>query len=237
MDSINNPEIMSLDTKTKQDCILMDIIKELCSEKSSLSSKIIKKVTSIIEDNELLHYGSLHRLSTADESTSTVLGVLHQTSSELTFDEQAELNQAIIHKIQSKLPTFTAELEHLKKSRDTQASNKNQIKELRESINEKLSMLEEQENEKTDLMMDWINHRLQDVLKFSENSSELLTLKTKIIDLKSQILNLQILQNIFTETNQSVKAYGEIHKDLKDSIVETEKRIRQYKDIVESDND
>lgn len=113
-------------------------------------------------------------------------GVLHQTASELSFDEQSELNQAIIQKIQSKLTTLIAELGHLKQSRDVQASNKNQIKELRESINNKLSILEEQENHKTDLMMDWINHRLQDVLKFSENSSELLTLKTKIIDLKSQ---------------------------------------------------
>lgn len=74
MDTIVNREIASVDSKTKQDCILMDIIKELCSDKSSLSSKIIKKVTCIIEDNELVHYGSLHKLSTADESTSTVLG-------------------------------------------------------------------------------------------------------------------------------------------------------------------
>lgn len=50
-----------------------------------------------------------------------------------------------------------------------------------------------------------------------------------------RILHLQILQNIFTETNQSIKAYSEIHKDLKDSIKETEQRIKGFKEIIESD--
>lgn len=50
-----------------------------------------------------------------------------------------------------------------------------------------------------------------------------------------RILHLQILQNIFTETNQSIKAYSEIHKDMKDSIKETEQRIKHFRTIIDSD--
>lgn len=51
-----------------------------------------------------------------------------------------------------------------------------------------------------------------------------------------RILHLQVLQNIFTETNQSIKSYNEIHKDLKDAIKETEERIKVYDEIINSDN-
>lgn len=49
-----------------------------------------------------------------------------------------------------------------------------------------------------------------------------------------RIMHLNILQNIYTETNDSIKAYTEIHKDLKDSIKETEQRIRHYKEIIQN---
>lgn len=114
-------------------------------------------------------------------------GFMHSTAAELTFDEQAELNQAIIHKIQNKLPTFTAELEHLKQTIASQKkSSQNQIKQLQESLDQKLNTLQEQENEKVELMMEWLNHRINDVSMFSDNSSEFLTLKTRILDLKSK---------------------------------------------------
>lgn len=35
-------------------------------------------------------------------------------------------------------------------------------------------------------MMEWMEHRLQQVSLFSENSTELLTLKTRILELKSK---------------------------------------------------
>lgn len=116
-----------------------------------------------------------------------IIGFLHQTTAELSFDEQAELNQAIVSKIQNKLPTYTAELEHLKKSIGSQKkSSRDQVKELRESLDQKLNTLQEQENEKVELMMEWLNHRINDFSGFNDNSSELLNLKTKILDLKSK---------------------------------------------------
>lgn len=111
---------------------------------------------------------------------------MHQTAAELTFDEQAEFNQAVIQKIQTKLPAFTSELEHLKQSTNSKKSHKDKMKELQASIDDKLSTLEEQESEKVELMMEWLNHRLRDVSRFSDDSSELLTLKTKILELKSK---------------------------------------------------
>lgn len=111
---------------------------------------------------------------------------MHQTSAELTFDEQAELNQTIIQKIQIKIPTFNTELENLKLLSSTKKSHKEHIKELQESIDDKLNTIEEQENEKVELMMQWLNHRVRDVSGFCEDSSELLTLKTRILELKSK---------------------------------------------------
>lgn len=111
---------------------------------------------------------------------------MRQTSSELTFDEQAELNQYVIQKIQKKLPQFIAELENLKQLNNNQQSHKEKIKELQESIDDKLNTIEEQENEKVELMMQWLNHRVKDVTSFSNDSSELLTLKTRILELKSK---------------------------------------------------
>lgn len=60
------------------------------------------------------------------------------------------------------------------------------MKELRESLDQKLNTLQEQENEKVELMMEWLNHRINDFSGFNDNSSELLNLKTKILDLKSK---------------------------------------------------
>ncbi|XP_059049730.1 uncharacterized protein LOC131844785 [Achroia grisella] len=235
MDSVTSTDDLCIDTKTTQENILLEMIKELCCEANGkISSNLKGKVNRIIADCDLTHYSSLHRLSTADESTSTLLGYMQQTATDLTFEEQAELNQAIINKIQEKIPAFTSELDRLRQLTNKQ-SNKHKIKELQENLDEKLNLLQEQENEKVELMMEWLNHRLNEVTKFSDNSSELLTLKTQILDLKSKILHLQILQNIFTETNQSIKAYSEIHKDLQDSIKETEERIKKFRQIIASD--
>jgi methyl-accepting chemotaxis protein len=112
---------------------------------------------------------------------------MHQTATDLTFDEQAELNQGILHKIKTKLPQFIAKLEQLNQNISShKKTHSDQIKELKESLDEKLNMLQEQENEKVELMMEWLNHRVYEVSQFSDNSSELLTLKTKILDLKSK---------------------------------------------------
>uniref|UniRef100_A0A1E1WD45 Uncharacterized protein n=1 Tax=Pectinophora gossypiella TaxID=13191 RepID=A0A1E1WD45_PECGO len=221
---------------TQENTTLLEIVKELCSEPNSkLSPKLKGKVSRIISECDLKHHTSLQRVSTADDTTSTLLGFMHQTEAELTYDEQVELNQAFIDKIEKKLPECTAELEQLKQTSDSCIKcREEQLKELKDR-DSKLDLLQEQESEKMDLMMEWLNFRIQGVSKFSDNSSELLALKTKILNLKSKILHLQILQNIFTETNQSIKAYNEIHKDLKESIKETEKKIKDYREIIEKD--
>lgn len=112
---------------------------------------------------------------------------MNQTSQELSFDEQTELNQAIINSIRRKLPKYTAELDQLSHAnQNTSKTRQDKIKELQESLDDKLRCLEEQEDEKVDLMMQWLNHRLQDVVKFGDSSSDLLNLKTKILELKSK---------------------------------------------------
>lgn len=236
MDSIKNTDNKSLDINLRQENMLLQIIKEVCSENNNLSEKLKTKINKIIADCDLKHYSSLHKLSSTDETTSTLLGFMHQTTAELSFDEQLEFNEAIIQRIQTKLPMLISELENIKKTTvNCKKDNKSQIKELQANIDDKLNTLEAQESEKVELMMEWLNHRIQDVTWFSNESSELLTLKTKILDLKSKILHLQILQNIFSETNQSITAYGEIHKDLKESLKETEQRIKNFRDIIQND--
>lgn len=112
---------------------------------------------------------------------------MHQTSAELTYEEQAELNQAIIKRTQLKIPILTKELNSLKNTSNESTNSRNkEIKELQNNLDEKLNTLQEQENEKVELMMEWLNHRLSEVTKFSDNSSELITLKTRILELKSK---------------------------------------------------
>lgn len=65
-------------------------------------------------------------------------------------------------------------------------SRKEQIKDLQESLDAKLKILEEQESEKVDIMMQWLNHRVHHIMKYEEDSTELLTVKTKILEVKSQ---------------------------------------------------
>lgn len=234
MEITTNSEYSAEKNSIKEN-FLLDMIKEVCSEQI-LSTKIKSKITKIIQECNLEKYSSLHKMSTADENTSTLLGVLKHISTELTFEEQIELNEVFLQKIQNKLPVLVTQLEQLKLSRHTSnESKKEQIKALKESIDTKLNKLNDQENEKVELMMEWLNHRLLEVSKFNDDSSELLTLKTRVLELKSKILHLQILQNIFTETNQSIKAYTEVHKDIKESITETEERIKHFRSIIESD--
>lgn len=113
-------------------------------------------------------------------------GVLHQSGTELSFDEQTELNQAIVQKIQTKLPEFIAELGFVQQTVNTKPSEEDRIQQLRESLNEKLDTIQNQESKKVELMMEWIDHRFQDVSKFSENSCVLQTLKTINLDYKSE---------------------------------------------------
>lgn len=75
MDSITSTDDLLEEVKSNKENLLLEIIKEVCSDpKSKLSSKLVGKVNRIIADCDLTHYSSLHKLSTADESTSTVLG-------------------------------------------------------------------------------------------------------------------------------------------------------------------
>ncbi|XP_050667684.1 uncharacterized protein LOC126967236 [Leptidea sinapis] len=241
MDSNTSTDDLKRNCKSVQKNLLLEIIKELsCDRKSAgISPKVAGTVSRIIADCDLIQYSNYHRMSCSDNSESAVLGlagIVHNECFDLTCDEQAELNQAIINKIQSKLPIYNAELEKIKESIGDKKSRKEHIKELQESLNEKLNKLESQESEKVDLMMEWLNHKLTNVSSFNVNSNELLSMKTQILELKSKILHLQILQSIFTETNHSIKAYSEVHKDLQEHIRETEQRIKSYKEIIESNN-
>lgn len=73
MDCITSTDDLRVDMKTSQENCLLDIIKELCSE-NKLSQKVRGKVNRIIADCDLTHHTSLHKMSTSDESTSTLLG-------------------------------------------------------------------------------------------------------------------------------------------------------------------
>ncbi|XP_039749675.1 2-acylglycerol O-acyltransferase 2-A-like [Pararge aegeria] len=174
MDTITCTNDLCLaETKTNQENILLDIIKEVCGEPTKLSQKLVGKVNRIIADCDLTHHASFHKLVTADDSTTTVLGFMHQTAAELTFDEQAELNEAIVNKIQDKIPIFTDELENLKQHTGGKESRNEKVRELQQNLDEKLNTLNEQENEKVELMMEWLNHRLHDVSSFSTQTNEL----------------------------------------------------------------
>lgn len=62
-------------TRSVQENLLLDIVKETCRDDSvKLSSKVRGKVNRIIADCDLKHHSSLHKLSTADDRTSTILG-------------------------------------------------------------------------------------------------------------------------------------------------------------------
>ncbi|KAL4706797.1 hypothetical protein ACJJTC_018178 [Scirpophaga incertulas] len=230
---------LPIEMKKTKESFLLCIVKELCSETDSvLTSELKEKVNKIIAVTDLTQYTSLHKLSSADESTSSILGFMQDSSVELTFEEQVDLNQAILDKIYTKLPLLTVELDKLKNgstnSQQTNVSYKDQKIQLWESLLSKITTIQEQENYKMQLMTEWLDYRVNEVTKFSASSCEFMTLKTEILDTKSKILYLQILHNIFTETNHSIKAYSEIEKDLKESIEETEMKIKEYRTIIDN---
>lgn len=74
MDSVTSTDDLNMEVKTTQENILLEMIKELCSENGKLTNNLKGKVNRIIADCDLTHYSSLHKLSTANESTSTLLG-------------------------------------------------------------------------------------------------------------------------------------------------------------------
>lgn len=74
MDSVTNTDNVCMEIKMSQENMLLEIIKEVCGENNKLSEKLKGKINRIIADCDLKYYSSLHRLSTADESTATVLG-------------------------------------------------------------------------------------------------------------------------------------------------------------------
>lgn len=80
---------------------------------------------------------------------------MQQTSTELSFDEQTELNQAIINKIQIKIPKLKEELETCtigicgkRGEQNKRRSRQECFAELQDSLDQKLDVLQEQENEK-----------------------------------------------------------------------------------------
>lgn len=73
MESITNSEDLIVDVKMSQENLLLDIIKELCKE-NKLSTKLSGKISRIIADCDLTHHTSLHKISTVDENSSTLLG-------------------------------------------------------------------------------------------------------------------------------------------------------------------
>lgn len=79
MDSIKDIKIPN--GNVQKENIFLNIIKEVCADsKNKLSPKLVGKVNRIIADCDLSHYSSLHKLNTADESTSTILGKLSSSS-------------------------------------------------------------------------------------------------------------------------------------------------------------
>lgn len=73
MDSPPSTDDKLVDLKISRECLLLEIIKELCSD-NKLSIKLRGKVSRIIADCDLTHHSSLHKLSAADESTTSLLG-------------------------------------------------------------------------------------------------------------------------------------------------------------------
>lgn len=75
MDSTTNTDDLNQHTIAMQENLLLDIVKEICEDPlSSLTDKLKGKVNRIIADCDLSHHSGLYKLSTADESTATVLG-------------------------------------------------------------------------------------------------------------------------------------------------------------------
>jgi hypothetical protein len=76
MNSVTSTDdLHTAEMEISQENLLLGIIKELCYETDSkLSGKLRGKVNRIVADCDLTHHTSLHKLSTADESTSTLLG-------------------------------------------------------------------------------------------------------------------------------------------------------------------
>lgn len=77
MNTSTTDNILGPETKTVQENILLDIIKEVCGDPNTkLSQKLVGKVKRIIADCDLTHHASFHKLVTSIESTTTVLGKL-----------------------------------------------------------------------------------------------------------------------------------------------------------------
>lgn len=77
MDFATNTENVNEELDLIGENNLLEIIKDICSDSTSkISVKLRGKVNRIIAETDLKQHTSLHRVSTADESTATVLGKL-----------------------------------------------------------------------------------------------------------------------------------------------------------------
>lgn len=75
MDFATNTENVKEELNLTGENNLLEIIKDICSDTNSkMSLKLKGKVNRIIAETDLKQHTSLHRVSTADESTATVLG-------------------------------------------------------------------------------------------------------------------------------------------------------------------
>lgn len=75
MDCTTTTDDLSVISKAKEENILLDVIKETISEENDkMSSNVRAKVNRIISDSDLTQYSNFHKLTTADESTSTLFG-------------------------------------------------------------------------------------------------------------------------------------------------------------------
>lgn len=77
MDFATNTENVNEELNLTGENNLLEIIKDICSDSNTkMSEKLRGKVTRIIAETDLKQHTSLHRVSTADDSTATVLGKL-----------------------------------------------------------------------------------------------------------------------------------------------------------------
>lgn len=77
MDFGTNTEKVNEELNLTGENNLLEIIKDICSDSTSnMSVKLKGKVNRIIAETDLKQHASLHRVSTANESTATVLGKL-----------------------------------------------------------------------------------------------------------------------------------------------------------------
>lgn len=223
-------------TKFRKYKILLDCIEECIEDDNNLDSELRTKIKKIILGEQV----SQTRLSDnpIEDTFETILGV-PLSSTELTFSESNNLHSCLKSKLDSKSASFKSEC--FRDVTDTSEISSESPLDLAQNdatlLDYRNQLVTEQETymknqiDMLDLLEELKDIRLKTVPEVTDKKYEECNFRSRINHLKSQLASNKCRIDIFMETSDSLKAYTEILKDLKEQQEELAMEIERLKHL------